>query len=283
MVLWTVTMGLAAALPPEAMAELSRWRAEKDAEMRGPFSPLSREPARRLAPDHNVLGSGPSDALRFDRPGVPASCVDFVVEGGRVEVVPLMPVVEVDGAPATAGPLRWGGRVGVGPLTLVLVGGPSAPQLSVNDASLPSMLAYRGLHYLPIDGRYRVAATFEPADTGRTLTLETSTGGRRLLPLRGKLHFRLAGRDLALDAFEMGDRPDDLFVIFKDATNGQETYGTGRFLWVNRPAGGKTVVDFNFAWNPLCAYSHAFSCPLAPPENRLPAPIPVGEGTYPSP
>ena len=261
--------------------ELVRWRAEKDASMRAPTSPLSREAGRPLRSGSNVLGSGPADSLRFDRPGVPASCLDLVVDEGRVRLEPWVPVVEVDGQPAAAGPLRWGARIGVGPLTLTLQGGPRAPFLGVNDASLPAMIGFQGLHYLPIDDGYRVEATFTPADSGKTLSLETSTGGRRVLPLRGTLHFVLHGQALALDAFEMDDRPLDLFVIFKDRTNGQETYGSGRFVWVNGPVDGKTVVDFNFAWNPLCAYSEAFNCPLAPPENRLPVRIPVGEAVYP--
>ena len=69
-------------------------------------------------------------------------------------------------------------------------------------------------------------------------------------------------------------------MIFRDATSGKETYGAGRFLWVKAPVDGKTTVDFNQAWNPLCAYSDAYNCPLAPPENRLTIPIPVGEAPY---
>jgi uncharacterized protein (DUF1684 family) len=79
----------------------------------------------------------------------------------------------------------------------------------------------------------------------------------------------------------LGEHPNDYFVVFKDSTNGKESYGSGRFVWVPGAVDGKTVIDFNLAWNPLCAYSHVFNCPLAPPENRLPIRIPVGEATYP--
>lgn len=140
--------------------------------------------------------------------------------------------------------------------------------------------AFDGLRYLPIDPRFRVPAIFEANATGKTLSLETSKGGLRTLPFLGVLHFELAGRRLSLEAFFLGDRPHDLFVIFKDSTNGKETYGAGRFLWVKGPVDGKTVVDFNLAWNPLCAYASRFNCPLAPPENRLPVAIPVGEAPY---
>jgi uncharacterized protein (DUF1684 family) len=143
-----------------------------------------------------------------------------------------------------------------------------------------ALAAYRGLHYLPTDWSYRVAARFEPVDAARTLRLETTAGSTRDLPLRGVLRFELKGKQLSLDAFALGERPSDYFVIFKDLTNGQKTYGAGRFLWVPGAVDGKTTLDFNQAWNPLCAYSNSFNCPIAPPENRLPIAIPVGEGNY---
>jgi uncharacterized protein (DUF1684 family) len=143
-----------------------------------------------------------------------------------------------------------------------------------------AVAAYQGLHYLPTSWDYRVPARFEPADAGRTLQLETTTGGVRILPLRGVLHFEIKGHKLSLDAFALSERPNDYFVIFKDATNGHQSYGAGRFLWVPGAVDGKTVLDFNQAWNPLCAYSNAFNCPIAPPENRLAIAIPVGEATY---
>jgi len=143
-----------------------------------------------------------------------------------------------------------------------------------------AVAAYQGLHYLPTNWEYRVPARFEPAEAGRTLRLETTTGGLRDLPFRGVLHFEIQGRKLTLDAFALNERPNDYFVIFKDQTNGHQTYGAGRFLWVGGAVDGRTIVDFNQAWSPLCAYSDAFNCPIAPPENRLPIAIPVGEATY---
>ena len=273
-------------LPPDARAELTRWRAEQDARMRAPDSPLARDTTRDLTPGHNRLGSGQGDALRFDRPGLPPAALDLVWQGETVMLEPLLPLVLRNGEPAVPGPVQPGDRIAVGPLTLSIYWNqpalaPRVPALAVSDASRSEFLAYRGLHYLPEDGRYRVPAMFEPAAAGRTLTLETSTGGERILPLRGVLHFTLDGRPLSLDAFALGERPNDLFVIFKDRTSGHATYGPGRFVWVPGAVHGKAVIDFNLAWNPLCAYSPAFNCPLAPAENRLPVAIPVGEATYP--
>jgi uncharacterized protein len=262
-------------------ARIREWRSEQDARMRSPKSPLARLAIRQLSRGHNVLGSGPNDALRFAEPGVPASAADFMWDGGTVQLEPLIPILTVDGQPAVAGPLRWGANITLDPLTLTLEGGPDAPRLSVSDVSLPQFMKYNGLRYLPVNDAYRVPATFVAADNGRTLTLDTSTGGKRVMPHKGTLHFQLDGKDLSLDGFGSGERPNDLFVIFKDASNGKETYGPGRFVWVQAPVDGKTVIDFNLAWNPLCAYSHSFSCPLAPSQNHLPVRVPVGEATFP--
>ena len=78
-------------------------------------------------------------------------------------------------------------------------------------------------------------------------------------------------------------RPDNprLFFVFGDTTNGQETYGAGRFLEADPPKSGKVIMDFNTAHNPLCAYNHEYLCPVAPRENHLPVPIRAGERKYP--
>ena len=164
----------------------------------------------------------------------------------------------------------------MGPLEIRIVG---PGQVVVLDNGRPERIAYQGLHYLPVDGRYRVPATVEAVPAGKTITLDTTQHQQRQLALKGIVHFELRGQSLSLEGFQL-DRPDALFVVFKDATSGKETYGAGRFLWVKSTADGKTFIDFNQAWNPLCAYSDGYNCPLAPSENRLPIRIPVGEAPY---
>jgi uncharacterized protein len=260
----------------EAQRELDAWRAQKDQEMRGADSPLAYLGMREIAPGHNTVGSGADDVLRFSSPGLPERCLDLFLQGQGVHLSALIPMVALNGQPVEQADLTPGDRIAFGPLDMVYRG---RPGFQVYDRARPERLNYEGLHYLPIDPRYRVSATFVPAEAGRSLTLQTTQGQQRVLPLKGVLHFRLQGHEVTLDGFELGERAD-LFVVFRDATSGRETYGAGRFLWVKAPVDGKTVVDFNLAWNPLCAYSDGFNCPLAPPENRLTLPIPVGEAPY---
>jgi uncharacterized protein len=71
-----------------------------------------------------------------------------------------------------------------------------------------------------------------------------------------------------------------LFFIFRDLTTGKDTYGAGRFLYTDLPKDGQVVLDFNKAYNPPCAFTPYATCPLPPPENRLPIRIEAGEKKY---
>jgi uncharacterized protein (DUF1684 family) len=148
--------------------------------------------------------------------------------------------------------------------------------------------AFGGLRWFPPDPAYRVGARMEPADGA---ALEIDTGGpdgvvryRRV----GSLRFRLHGEACVLTVLALVGYGAGLFVPFRDATCGTETYGGGRYL-VDTPKntdGGcleittgslDVVVDLNYAYHPSCVYSAAWACPLAPPENRLRVPVRAGE------
>ena len=90
----------------------------------------------------------------------------------------------------------------------------------------------------------------------------------------------LDGREFRIDPIlEQGTK--DYFIIIRDATSGRETYGAARYLYASpADAGGKTIVDFNKAYNPPCAFTPYATCPLPPPQNRLPIRIEAGEKKY---
>ena len=111
----------------------------------------------------------------------------------------------------------------------------------------------------------------------QALEFETSTGEKRTYQKVGKLKFEVGGQpaELALYQSDSGS----YFLPFRDTTSGKETYGAGRYLEVEEKE-GKFVLDFNFAYNPYCAYSPNFSCPLPPLENWLKVAIEAGEKNY---
>ncbi len=144
--------------------------------------------------------------------------------------------------------------------------------------------AFTGLRYFPFDARYRFVVKLEPCP--RTAIIETATtrpDDARRYRCAGVFRFTAEGVSCALLALtpDLGapDAAPDLFVPFRDATAGKETYAAGRYLQLKRRGADEDeyVLDFNQAFNPYCAYGGNYSCPLPPPENRLPVPIRAGE------
>lgn len=145
---------------------------------------------------------------------------------------------------------------------------------------------FSGLRYYPPDPAFRVAAEVVPFARPEVVQMATSTGEIRPQVRYAELCFRLGGRELRLAGFTdpHQHRAHALFVPFRDATSGRETYGAGRYLEVeleHHADGAHTAtVDFNLAYNPYCAYSPDYSCPIPPAENRLPVAIAAGERAY---
>jgi hypothetical protein len=133
--------------------------------------------------------------------------------------------------------------------------------------------------YYPPDLGYRVPAVLRLAARREVAEMPTSTGTLQRMERVGNLEFTLGGEALTLGAFvEAGtQRIDSLFVPFADLTTGAETYEAGRYLDIEPTASGLYTIDFNYAYNPNCAYSDAWVCPYPPPSNRLKVAITAGE------
>jgi len=140
---------------------------------------------------------------------------------------------------------------------------------------------FTSLPYFPVTPAYRVPATLEPdPDGGSTIILlPTSIDETRPQRTVGTLRFRLFGEPYALTAFaDVNARTvDRLFVPFGDLTNGDETYGGGRYLDLARTPTGVYDLDFNRAYHPYCVYNVGYVCPVPPKENRLQVEIRAGE------
>jgi len=143
---------------------------------------------------------------------------------------------------------------------------------------------FKLLPFYPTGYGYYVEATLVRDSTSAPFPMQTSTERRPLYRKYGELHFTLQGQAQHLSIYqnlELAKRPgfeDYLFVPFTDLTNGHGSYGGGRYIDLRMPpAGARTMLlDFNRAYNPSCAYNHAYSCPVPPPENRLSIAIPAG-------
>ena len=134
------------------------------------------------------------------------------------------------------------------------------------------------LRYYPPDLGYEVPAQLRLSDTRPVVELPTSTGELRRMQVVGTLEFTLQGQKLSLGALSPAGEPiRSLFVPFADLTTGKETYEAGRYLDIEPTATGIYTIDFNYAYNPTCAYNKAYSCPFPPPSNRLQVAVRAGE------
>ena len=138
---------------------------------------------------------------------------------------------------------------------------------------------FQGLEYYPAAADFSVAARLEKFPSPEPVNLMTTTGEPRPMLRYGQFHFVVDGKECVLTAYQSADHPEHLFLPFKDATNGTETYAAGRYidLTTQPAAAANYVIDFNLAYNPYCAYNPEYSCPVVPRENLLAVPIRAGE------
>ncbi len=138
---------------------------------------------------------------------------------------------------------------------------------------------FKGLPYFPINEKFRVKAQLKKDETHRIEFIQTNTGETREYVVVGRLHFSIDDQPCELTLYQSIDR-SHYFLPFKDATNGKETYGAGRYLEVERLNENEFLLDFNYAYNPYCAYNENWVCPLVPFENHLPCRIEAGEKKF---
>ena len=122
------------------------------------------------------------------------------------------------------------------------------------------------------------------AEDEPTVMMQTSTGDEQSFRRWGQFAFEVGGQTAAMTIYS-DPNGRNFFLPFKDTTNGEETYGAGRYMDEHRPGlrlidENRILVDFNFAYNPYCAYSPYFSCPLPPRENWVQVPIRAGEKSF---
>ncbi len=140
---------------------------------------------------------------------------------------------------------------------------------------------FKGLNYYPENPALRFELSLERYPEPQRVTMQTSTGGTQEYDKVGQLRFKVDGQEAALQVYESAGEPGSFFVPFVDATAPQETYGAGRYLEPEEVHPDELLLDFNFAYNPYCAYDpEKWSCPLPPAENRLKVRIEAGEKNY---
>jgi hypothetical protein len=248
--------------------EIARWHSERAARLQAGDGWLTLAGLFWLHEGANAFGKDPGGEIA--PPDGPAHAGVFHLDHGKVTVT-------VDGATRTVKP-DSDDVVKVGRLSLVAIQRSGKYGVRVKDPESPARREFKGIDSFPVDEAYRITAKWvaEP----KKIPILNILGQTEDSDCPGYAVFRLHGREYKLYPILEEPGAQELFFIFRDQTSSKETYGAGRFFYSDMPKAGQVVLDFNKAYNPPCAFTPYATCPLPPPENRLPVRIEAGEKRY---
>ena len=258
-----------------------QWRVERVENLKGPSGYLNLAGLFWLSPGTTTIGSASDNDIVF-----PMSAADYVGELQLSEQGVLLVAadnvdIRVDNAPVHA--IFIADDTTDAPVTVthaslawIIIKRDNRFALRLRDHEHPAIAAFPPIEYYPIDSKYRVSAALHRFAEPKILKVDTVIEGLGWQPESpGVVEFNLENQTFQLEAYASGD---ELFFVFGDRTSGRETYPAGRFLYAKLPADGElTVLDFNRAYNPPCAFNDFATCPVAAPQNRLSIRIEAGE------
>ena len=274
-------------LPPAvdsaaADAAVTEWRAKHEADYRRDW--VSIAGLHELRQGASSAGSASANDIVLPA-STPPVLGRFMLEGQRVtfEPEPGAPVT-LDDKPVTAPIVLRDDRqpktdeLRVGNVRLVIHVSGATRSLRVRDPEGPLARNFRSFAWFPIDAGYRVTARFIPDPQPQRLKVLNTYNDVDEYTSEGVVEFELGGETLRLRPFTT--RPKRFYFVFRDASSGQETYATARFLYADLRDDGTAGLDFNQAYNPPCAFNPHTTCPIPLRENRLPVKILAGEKAY---
>jgi uncharacterized protein (DUF1684 family) len=286
--LQTPTVQTPASQPSAAQAtayqqEIDTWHSRRIRDLKAPNGWLNLAGLYWLDEGASSFGAGPQNKIIFPAGTIDEQAGTFQRTGSTVRLIVQNATIKVDGKVVkeavifdkdsarqpviSSGHLRWtiiqrGEKIGI----------------RLRDLESPLVTQFKDIDRFPVDTTWRIQAVLQPQHQTPTIAVTNILGQTNQQPSPGKLVFTVGTKQYTLDALEEGD---ELFIIFGDETSGKTTYPSGRFLAVKKPgADGLTTIDFNFAYNPPCAFTGYATCPLPPPQNILPFAVTAGEKNY---
>jgi len=271
----------AESVDPQYLAEIEEWRAKRVESLKSEDGWLNLAGLFRLKEGNNSFGSDPSNAVVFPKGDAFLGNIILEKEQVRIKVASQAAVYQYDKKvqdlilfAAKQKPvvlqhqsLRW-----------FIIKRGERYFVRLRDLESPNVTHFQGIESFPIDKKWRVEATLEPADSNFKIPVVDVIGTASMQSSPGAFQFDIQGKTYKLYPVSEGDQ---LFFVFGDATNGDTTYGAGRFLYANQPdANGKIILDFNKAYNPPCAFTAFATCPLPSEMNKLPIEINAGEKNF---
>jgi hypothetical protein len=227
-----------------------------------------------------TVGRAADNDVRLEDQGVLPHHLEVVVDGDRFRVRALDPSASfrVQDEPRREAVLDPS-AIAVGRFVLRL-SHQRFPAIIVFDPESPRLREYKGLRFFPVDLSLRFELALTPNPTPETVVIMSTRGTPRRAERVGWFDFEVRGAAYRLEAtrlLEPGVGEEAVSVYFRDATSGGDSYPLGRYIDAQRLPDGRYLLDFNLAYNPLCAFSEHYNCPIPPRANTLPVPIRAGE------
>ena len=263
------------------LATQEAWRDDREARLLADDGWLTVSALHFLRQGENTFGSSPVNDLVL--PEGPPTAGVFEMRGREVHVRAAEgETLSVDGEAVTAAkvyPREPRQRlVRIGAQTLFVHYSGDRLAIRVRDTNSEIRRSFTGLTWFPVDERFRVKGRFTAHEEPITVELPNILGDIEPFTSHGTVTLEVGGQEFTMLPMTSGDR---LWFIFRDLTSGTDTYPAARFLYANAPdEEGWTVVDFNQAYNPPCAFNPHTTCPLPPPQNRLDVRVEAGEKKY---
>jgi uncharacterized protein len=268
---------------PAHIEKVEAWRAKHETDYRRDW--VSIAGLHDFKPGPNTVGSAPANDIVLSK-ALPARIGTFVLKAGQVRFEPdprvtltlkdqpvTAPVDLKDDAHPPADELIYKD------VRMVVHVSGERLSLRVRDPNGELARGFLGFKWFPIEPSYRVTGRFTKDPQPQKLAVLNTFGDMDTYNTEGVIEFALQGQKLRLRPFTT--RANRFYIVFKDASSGQETYEAARFLYSDLLEDGTTVLDFNEAYNPPCAFNPYTTCPIPLKENRLPVKILAGEKAYP--
>jgi hypothetical protein len=263
--------------------QIAAWHAKMEASLRGENGWLKLAGLFWLHEGDNTVGSAPDSDILLPAHSAPAQVGIIHFENNAATFRPATDVpVLIDGAsPVGDTPLKPDTAEGgasiltLGSLRFYMIQRVDQYGIRIIDSEHAALQTFGGRKWYPLDPAFHVEAKFTPHAEVRTLSVVNSVGLTVPMENPGYVEFTLADQVYCLEAFDSA--PGELWFIFKDRTNGDTTYGAGRFLTAPLDVENRVDLDFNKSYSPPCAFTEFATCPFPPRENHLPIRIEAGE------
>jgi uncharacterized protein len=264
--------------------EIDQWHEERIESLKSSTGWLNLAGLFWLKDGVSTFGSDENNDIVFPQDKIPAKAGLFLLQNGVVSMTALPDVeIRLNEKPIKTSVIFHSDstrqpKLSHGTLQWFIIKRDDQFGVRLRDLESTTVTEFHGIERYEVNPEFRTEAILEVQATPKRIDITNVLGQTTAQESPGTLVFTINEKEYRLDALL---EDEELFVIFGDPTNENETYPSGRYVYAKKPgADGKTILDFNKAYNPPCAFTPFATCPLPPSQNVLPIAITAGEKNY---